>query len=353
MMKETPFFSIVLSIYGVENYLDRCINSILKQDFRNFELILVDDGSRDKCPEMCDEWSLKDKRIKVIHKKNEGLGYARNTGLNNAKGKYIFFIDSDDYVLNGLLTEAYSKLSNKNVNALFYGFQRVDQNGKVLSVHIPKPDKEIYNDKSEIKEKLFADFIARNPQTGKSKNLRISAWGCCLNIDFLRKNNLKFVSEREYICEDIYFFTEMFDVLESALILKKVYYTYCQNEGSLTFTYKSDRYNRLKNFYRTIDELAQEKDYSMEVRMRFKASFIACIIGCLKMEAANFKKIGFKESYKKVVRICEDYDVVNAIKVYPLKKYGRTWDIFGKCVSKKLYLLLYILLLLQYYKSGV
>ena len=73
--------------------------------------------------------------------------------------------------------------------------------------------------KSEIKEKLFADFIARNPQTGKSKNLRISAWGCCLNIDFLRKNNLKFVSEREYICEDIYFFTEMFDVLESALIL--------------------------------------------------------------------------------------------------------------------------------------
>lgn len=75
-------FSIVLPIYGVEKYLNRCINSIIAQDFSNYELILVDDESPDRCPEICDEWAKKDSRIHVIHKRNEGLGLARNTGMN-------------------------------------------------------------------------------------------------------------------------------------------------------------------------------------------------------------------------------------------------------------------------------
>lgn len=104
--------TIVLPIYNVEKYLNRCINSIVNQTYKNLEIILVDDGSPDKCPEMCDEWEKKDTRIKVIHKQNEGLGMARNTGIENATGDYICFFDSDDYLELTAIEKLY-KLAEK------------------------------------------------------------------------------------------------------------------------------------------------------------------------------------------------------------------------------------------------
>lgn len=93
-----PQISIIVPVYKVEKYLDRCVNSILNQTFTDFELILVDDGSPDLCPQMCDEWAKKDKRIRVIHKENGGAGAARNVALCQAKGDYIGFVDSDDWI---------------------------------------------------------------------------------------------------------------------------------------------------------------------------------------------------------------------------------------------------------------
>ena len=90
--------SIIVPIYNVEKYLPRCIESILAQTFTDFELILVDDGSPDRCGEICDYYKKKDKRVKVIHKENGGLSSARNAGINIAIGDYIGFVDSDDYI---------------------------------------------------------------------------------------------------------------------------------------------------------------------------------------------------------------------------------------------------------------
>lgn len=99
--------SVVLPIYNVEKYLSRCLESVVNQSYRKLEIILVDDESPDKCPEICDEWAAKDSRIKVIHKKNGGLGYARNTGIENATGEYICFVDSDDYIAPDTIEKAY------------------------------------------------------------------------------------------------------------------------------------------------------------------------------------------------------------------------------------------------------
>ena len=101
MFKENFFMldrlmSVIISVYKVEDYLDKCVNSIVNQTYKNLEIILVDDGSPDNCPAMCDEWAKKDKRIKVIHKQNGGLSSARNAGLDICTGDYIMFVDSDD-----------------------------------------------------------------------------------------------------------------------------------------------------------------------------------------------------------------------------------------------------------------
>lgn len=93
-----PKVSIVVPIYNVEKYLHRCVNSLIRQTLKDIEIILVDDGSPDNCPKICDEYKNKDIRVKVIHKKNAGLGLARNSGLDEAKGEYVVFVDSDDFI---------------------------------------------------------------------------------------------------------------------------------------------------------------------------------------------------------------------------------------------------------------
>lgn len=93
-----PKVSIILPIYGVEKYLSRCMDSVLNQTLRDIEIIMVDDESPDSCPKMCDDFAAQDSRIKVVHKKNGGLGYARNSGLDVATGEYVAFLDSDDFV---------------------------------------------------------------------------------------------------------------------------------------------------------------------------------------------------------------------------------------------------------------
>lgn len=98
-----PLISVIVPIYKVENYLNCCINSIINQTYKNLEIILIDDGSPDNCGKICDAFKKEDIRIKVIHEKNNGIGSARNKGLNICNGEYISFVDSDDYIMPNLL----------------------------------------------------------------------------------------------------------------------------------------------------------------------------------------------------------------------------------------------------------
>ena len=106
--------SVIVPSYKVEAYLNRCVESIVNQTYQNLEIILVDDGSPDNCPKMCDEWAIKDSRIKVIHKKNGGLSDARNAGMEIASGEYISFIDSDDYIALDFFETLLSVMEKEN-----------------------------------------------------------------------------------------------------------------------------------------------------------------------------------------------------------------------------------------------
>lgn len=109
-MERKPLISIIVPIYKVENYLNRCVESIINQTYQNLEIVLVDDGSPDKCPQMCDAWANKDIRIKVIHKENGGLSDARNAGMRVAHGDFISFVDSDDYIEPDMLSKLYTAI---------------------------------------------------------------------------------------------------------------------------------------------------------------------------------------------------------------------------------------------------
>lgn len=130
-MKGNPLISIIIPVYNVEGYVDYCIKSVINQTYKDLEIILIDDGSKDNSGKICDEWNLKDQRIIVIHKKNGGLSDARNTGIEIATGKYITFIDSDDYILPNYIQYLYNLITLYNADISVCQFLNVDEHNIV------------------------------------------------------------------------------------------------------------------------------------------------------------------------------------------------------------------------------
>ena len=129
-------FTVIVPIYNVEEYLGRCVNSILTQTFEDFELILVDDGSQDHCPEMCDAFAEKDPRVRVIHKPNGGLVSARNAGIMEARGDYICYVDGDDWIKPNLLAFVFDRLADTSVPVLAEEIRAAKENNhRVIRTH--------------------------------------------------------------------------------------------------------------------------------------------------------------------------------------------------------------------------
>lgn len=130
--------SVVIPVYNVEKYLPACLDSVINQTYRNLEIIIVDDGSTDECPSICDKYASIDKRITVIHQNNGGLSDARNTGIDIAKGEYITFIDSDDLVALDMIEYLYKNLIENNTDMSICQNSDIDEDGNALSENTPK-----------------------------------------------------------------------------------------------------------------------------------------------------------------------------------------------------------------------
>lgn len=232
-----PLVSVVVPIYNVEPYLERCLNSIVEQTYKNLEIILVDDGSQDNCPRICDEWRQKDSRINVIHKPNEGLGMARNTGIENAHGDFIFFFDSDDYVAINTVEKCLLKAQTTKSDAVIFSRNEVFPDGRIERI-IGKFPQDIYQ----------ADQIANILLPGLYTyrfGFGISAWSKMFSLSVIRKYNLKFYSERDVISEDAVFCLDYFSKSSRCVLMEDNLYYYYKNEKSLSRKYIPQR--QLKN----------------------------------------------------------------------------------------------------------
>lgn len=153
-----PEISIIVPVYNVENYINGCIDSILNQEFKNFELILVNDGSTDKSGLICDEYEKKDDRVKVIHQEYKGVSAARNVGINNAKGHYIGFVDSDDYIYKDMYSTLYNLCEQTNSDiGVCKLFREID--GKIINLDDKLIIKEMDNE--EAMKELFKGILYR------------------------------------------------------------------------------------------------------------------------------------------------------------------------------------------------
>ena len=236
--KREPLISVIVPIYNVEEYLDKCINSILNQTYKNLEIILVDDGSPDNCPKMCDEYAKKDNRIKVIHKKNGGLSDARNKGIEIANGDYIGFVDSDDWILPTMYESLLSILLKYNADISVCELIR----SKSEEINIKKKKETIvsYSQKDYIK-KFFKI---------RSQSCEYYAW------NKLYKKNI--VEEEMYpkglTSEDVLGTYKA--ILNSKTIVKtsEILYVYRINSGGITGKFSNKDYDLLNIWDKVIDE---------------------------------------------------------------------------------------------------
>ena len=205
-MKEKKLVSIIVPIFKVEKYLKRCIDSILNQTYRNIEIILIDDGSPDNCGKICDVYAKKDDRIKVIHKENKGVSQARNDGIKLSKGKYIAFVDSDDYVEKNFIEILYNNIIENDADISICNYFLENDNIKIkrkIDNDIPK----------NLNSKDFCKYIIRkNSYRGLLLNKLFKR-----NI-FFEDNRAYLIDEKIHICEDLLF------LIENSLKYNRVYF---------------------------------------------------------------------------------------------------------------------------------
>lgn len=216
-----PRISVIVPVYNVKCYLDRCINSILNQSFRDFELILVNDGSTDGSLNICKKYVDKDERVKIISQSNKGMSAARNTGLKNADGYYICFVDSDDFVEKNYLFQLLNKIKEEQADVVVCEFYFVNEDGrknKIRKFNIPANDRNLNGRK--YLEYLFKD----------NSDIYIVPWNKLFKRDLF--NNVKFETNKYF--EDEFLVVPLFWNIKKVSLLRKPLYNYVQRSGSST-----------------------------------------------------------------------------------------------------------------------
>lgn len=217
MDKQVDLITIVVPIYNIEKYVEKCIESIIGQTYKNIEIILVDDGSKDNSGKICDEFATKDHRIKVIHKENGGLSDARNKGLEVARGKYIVFVDGDDYIEQDMIEDLYSNLKENNLKIAVCGAYRVIGNKKNFF-------KKTYNKKIFSKEEALIKII------DERNDFRVWAWNKMYDISLFK--NIRYPLRKIY--EDVGTTYKLIDLVDEVIYTGKQSYNYCDRADSIT-----------------------------------------------------------------------------------------------------------------------
>ncbi|WP_226677972.1 glycosyltransferase family 2 protein [Mesobacillus jeotgali] len=279
----SPTVSVVIPVYNVESYLHRCIDSILNQTFQDFEVILINDGSIDNSGQICDQFAHQDDRITVIHKENARVSAARNDGIRLAKGKYISFIDSDDWVEPEMLCEMVKKAEEMSLDIIMCDYKKKSNDNEMK---MSQPIRGRYYSKEDIREELYRCLIMFDhlelPPT-------ISNWVCLFNLKFLRENQLHYDEDIHY-CEDSLFGSKALYHANNFYYLKGHYfYNYFYNPCSTTNTYNAKKWDsylkineRLKRYF------AEESvfDFSKQLKINM-LYFTLNALGQIKYSGSN------------------------------------------------------------------
>lgn len=278
MSNKDKLISIIVPIYKVEKYLKKCIESILKQTYKNIEIILVDDGSPDNCGKICDYYKQMDKRIKVIHKNNGGLSEARNYGIREARGDYLLFVDSDDFIAENICEILINNINKYSADMAICNFYYVFENKKAIKNEMSsKKDVQVLEKENIIRE-YFLNY---------SVDLNV-AWNKLYKKDIFKgKNAILFPVGKLH--EDTYIMYKIYYNLNRLVRINKPLYYYRQRNDSIisSFSIKNveDIMGYIKDYYifsKNVDE-----DLKQMIQIECIKQYIGCIRRSMKANIFN------------------------------------------------------------------
>lgn len=299
MPQEQPLISVIVPVYKVEEYLDQCVESIVNQTYRNLEIILVDDGSPDKCPEMCDAWAKKDSRIKVVHKENGGVSSARNVGLDYFTGDYVTFVDSDDIIYAAMIASLVQSCEKHGTRLAMCSVSHFSSEDEIPS-HLNGTTK-IFDGKY-----ICRHFFECNASMAVIKLYHAS----------LVRNRRLIVGRR--VGEDAAFNYPIFFDQEKVAFINSPMYFYREHPGSVMGSYKPAQLDELDTFCEMLDFYKERKAFAIynSMALEYYARILAhehkmkkCNVGedgCFDKLRENKKKLMTLEciSVKTKLAIC-------------------------------------------------
>lgn len=229
----TDLITVVLPVYNVKDYLERAVESVLKQTYTNLEVLLIDDGSTDGSAELCDALALRDERVRVIHKENTGVSDTRNLGIAVATGAYLTFIDSDDYVETTYVERMYEELRKAGVQVAVSFMTKVFEDGHRETLSVCQTAKDVCVLSGEQALQHISDRTY--PVVG-------FCWGTLFDVAFLREHNVVFDTTIK-LCEDMLFKCQLYLQDVQVVVVHEALYVYCIRENSATGSalYNTDR----------------------------------------------------------------------------------------------------------------
>ena len=278
------FFSVIVPIYNVEKYLRRCIDSVLEQSYADFELILVDDGSCDGCPAICDEYESKDSRIRVIHKENGGLVSARQAGIKTASGEYVFNLDGDDALLPYALECAKGIIDKTNADIISFSYKEY-RNGETKDVINSVVPEGLYN-KAEIEKHIYPHILSDK----NMKNLFYFLWCKVVKRSLLTPHQLN-VSTKVSLGEDISCMFPCYLDAETFYADNTPIYLYTIRDDSLSTSFNTKQIVQIAEVIKGFYGISLNKPEDFEEQIARYSCFMCFAIIASAAEGGKFKYV--------------------------------------------------------------
>jgi glycosyltransferase involved in cell wall biosynthesis len=339
--------SVIIPVYNAQNYINRCIDSILNQTIEELEIIIVDDGSTDKTPEISNNYASNHSNIMVIHKTNEGQGIARNSGLAIAKGDYIAFVDADDYVEPHMYERMYREVIHAGADSCICGFKKVDEKKNVTE--FPNPMGNQVFEGGAVHKDILLNIVGSMPSQRKDHILGLSVWKSLYSAKLIKENGIQFYSERVYYSEDTLFNIDYFIRAGKVVTIDEMFYYYEENVASFTKNYNEDMHLKNKRFYQlalqklmTIFEYSQAKYRLQRLFLGFARSYLQRIV----------ELYDRKTAINSIRNIVNDPEVGSIIQGYPYRNNPMKQRIIHHLIYKRKSALIWFVIYLNHFISN-
>lgn len=337
--------SIVVPIYKVPyNLLRKCIESLIVQKEKNIEIILVDDGSPDLCGKICDDYAKKDERIIVVHQKNKGLCGARNAGVNIAKGKWICFVDGDDYLSQDAIEQLKDYLNNDvdvilfeavkefNSKKIYFDYESQYKNGKIYS------EKECKYIRNKILD--FNGYIG-------------DVWGKLYNNNFLKANKLMHDEDLKQGAESLDFNFRVFDKAKKIQFINKCLYHYIYNNQSITIAFDEKNYYYILKCFEKLKEIVERQKEPEILKLIYNRLIYVIITVAISGYFSPNNKQSYKEKKKKYNEFLQNKLIKETLNTTKRLKIDKQRKIIIFCIKHRLYLIISLLATIRNYQKNL